>query len=62
MNNHEAELGNGGVGPPKGKSLDGQPPRYSHQQQKFLKLFIENNNELLEHENLPTPPLVSCRS
>ena len=36
------------VGPPKGKPLEGQPPRYSNQQQKFLKLFIKNNNELLE--------------
>ena len=45
------------VGPPKGRILGGQPPRYSNQQQKFLKLFIQNNNELLEQENLPTPPL-----
>ena len=45
------------AGPPKDKSLGGQPPRYSNQQQKFLKLFIKNNNELLEQENLPTPPL-----
>ena len=28
------------VGPPNGKILEGQPPRYSNQQQKFLKLFI----------------------
>ena len=26
------------VGPPKGKILEGQPPRYSNQQQKLLKL------------------------
>ena len=50
------------VGPPKGKSLEGQPPRYSNQQQKFLKLFIQNNNELLEQENLPTPPLPNSAS
>ena len=37
------------VGPPKGKVLEGQPPRYSNQQQKFLKLFIKNNNEYLHH-------------
>ena len=29
------------VGPPKGKVLEGQPPRYSNQQQKFFKLFIK---------------------
>ena len=50
------------VGPPKGKTLEGQPPRYSNQQQKFLKLFIKNNNELLEQENLPTPPLPNSAS
>ena len=50
------------VGPPKGKILEGQPPRYSNQQQKFLKLFIKNNNELLEQENLPTPPLPNSAS
>ena len=47
---------------PKGKILEGQPPRYSNQQQKFLKLFIKNNNELLEQENLPTPPLPNSAS
>ena len=26
------------VGPPRGKILEGQPPRYSNQQQKLLKL------------------------
>ena len=50
------------VGPPKGKISEEQPPRYSNQQQKFLKLFIENNNELLEQENLPTPPLPNSAS
>ena len=45
------------VDPPKGKILEGQPLRYSNQQQKFFKLFIQSNNELLEQENLPTPPL-----
>ena len=45
------------VGPPKGKILEGHPPRYSNQQQKFLKLFIKNNNELLGQENLPTLPI-----
>ena len=50
------------VGPPKGKTLEGQPPRYSNQQQKFLKLFIQNNNELLEQENFPTPPLPNSAS
>ena len=50
------------VSPPKGKILEGQPPRYSNQQQKFLKLFIKNNNELLEQENLPTPPLPNSAS
>ena len=50
------------VGPLKGKILEGQPPRYSHQQQKLLKLFIKNNNELLEQENLPTPPLPNSAS
>ena len=50
------------VGPPKGKILEGQPPRYSNQQQKFLKLFIPNNNELLEQANLPTPPLPNSAS
>ena len=37
--------------------VKGQPPRYSNQKQKFLKLFIKNNIELFEQENLPTPPL-----
>ena len=37
------------VSPPKGKILEGQPPRYSNQQ--HLKLFIKNNNELLEQIN-----------
>ena len=50
------------VGPPKGKILEGLPPRYSNQQQKFLKLFIQNNNELLEQEKLPTPPLPNSAS
>ena len=39
-------------GPHEGKILEGQPPRYSNQQQKLLKLFIKSNNELLEQENL----------
>ena len=50
------------VGPPKGKILEGQPPRYSNQQQKFLKLFIKNNNDILEQENLPTSPLPNSAS
>ena len=50
------------VGPPKDKILEGQPPRYSNQQQKFLKLFIKNNNDILEQENLPTPPLPNSAS
>ena len=50
------------VGPPMGKILEGQPPRYSNRQQKFLKLFIQNNNELLELEKLPTPPLWNSAS
>ena len=50
------------VGPPKGKIFEGQPPRYSNVQQKFLKLFIQNSNELLEQENLPTPPLPNSSS
>ena len=50
------------VGLPKCKIFEGQPPRYSNQQQKFLKLFIRNNNELLEQENLPTPPLPNSAS
>ena len=36
------------VGPPKGKVLEGQPPRYSNQQQRFFKLFIKHNNDILE--------------
>ena len=48
MNSHDAELG---------KVLEGQPPRYSNQQQKSLKLFIKHNNDILEQESLPTPPL-----
>ena len=50
------------VGPPKGKNLEGQPLRYSSQQQKFLKLFIKNNNDLLEPENLTTPLLPNSAS
>ena len=62
MNNHDAEFGSGVVGPPKCKIFEGQPPRYSNQQQKFRKYFIRNNNELLEQENLPTPPLPNSAS
>ena len=50
------------MGPSKGKILEGQPPRYSNQQQIFLKLFFKNNSELLEQENLPTPPLPNSAS
>ena len=50
------------VGPTKRKSLEGQPPKYLNQQQKFVKLFIKNNNELLEQENLPTPPIPNSAS
>ena len=50
------------VDPPTGKILEGQPLRYSYQQQKFFKSFIQNNNELLEQENLPTPPLPNLAS
>ena len=39
-----------------------QPPRYSNQQQKFLKLFIKHNNDILEQENLPTPRLPNSAS
>ena len=49
------------VGPPKGKILEGQRPRYSNQQQRLLKLFIQNNNGL-EQENFPTPPLPNSAS
>ena len=50
------------IGPPKGKVLEGQPPRYSNQQQNFLKLLIKHNNDILEQENLPTPPLPNSAS
>ena len=51
------------VGPPKGETLNGQPSRYSNQQQKLLKIFIQNNNMLLDHQNdLPTPPLQNSTS
>ena len=50
------------VGPSKGKTLEGQPPRYSNQQQNFFYLFIQNNNESLEKEKLPTPPLPNSAS
>ena len=50
------------VAPLNGKILEGLPPRYSNQQQKFLKLFIKNNNELLEQKNLLTPPLPNSAS
>ena len=50
------------IGPPKGKVLEGQPPRYSNQQQNFFKLFIKHNNDILEQENLPTPPLPNSTS
>ena len=42
--------------------VKGQPPRYSNQQQKILKLFIKHNNDILEQENLPTPPLPNSAS
>ena len=64
----KTNINNRVVGPPKGKVLEGQPPRYSNQQQlkkvkkNTLKLFIKNNNELLEQENLPTPPLPNSAS
>ena len=50
------------VGPPKGRILEGQPPRYANQQQKLLQLFIKNNDELLEQENLLTLPLPNSAS
>ena len=45
-----------------GKILEGQPLRYSNQQQNFLKLLIQNNDKLLEQEHLPAPPLPKSAS